>query len=608
MKFLPYIDHILVKTQFLVFNNQFLDNLGLVKVMMYDLMKCHFNYHHYPGISYEQPPGIEDNDKQYQKDCVELVKELDESLRAFNVKLGAAYARLRIEKRAAGDTTREQMENILPPDVREKEMMAVEMPKTLKVNPIKLSKSEVAQQLEVLGYKVDMRPMSIIEQDNVPIRDSLICLDDDFDDMLVIPPSSFADIKASRLVSDASVYGTKHLASMVSEGVHVIDARAGCDVVIVEEDFAFADIHDPRFAQVSAVVVEPSNSGTAIVDKLGFMLQEEEFPNSQHSLKDLYSLKRQQVAILKHAFKFLNVRVVMYITRSIHPEENEQVVQETLDRYGVEWEMSCVLPSIVVDRLHDYEIDECLTIHPSEQAGNGVFIACFQKKAVHKTDADSDTEDGVQRRISSLNITDLDSHAKHLGNKDATAANANRQENTRRKRRTGSANKSKPRITAKIKLPKGMSETIQRLSVPRTVQLEQKKQKLEQQLSKLRLRRSLAGENGYNQAGKDAAGLRLSDHDPEDGAGDGDWQDDGAHDYGEYHVPGSRSHRIDKQFSDISVFGISLSKFYGPRMEAMKRIQAEDMKAQWSYPVSADMLMLYRSRVESVREKQLQRT
>jgi hypothetical protein len=53
-----------------------------------------------------------------------MVKDLDESFRAFNIKIAAAYSRLRIEMKAFGATTREQMENMLPLQVREKEELA----------------------------------------------------------------------------------------------------------------------------------------------------------------------------------------------------------------------------------------------------------------------------------------------------------------------------------------------------------------------------------------------------------------------------------------------------------------------------------------------------
>lgn len=67
----------------------------MAKVLLYDTMKHHFNYLRYPGIDFTIPSTTENKDAEIYD--TELIKELDESFRAFNVKIAAAYARLRIE-------------------------------------------------------------------------------------------------------------------------------------------------------------------------------------------------------------------------------------------------------------------------------------------------------------------------------------------------------------------------------------------------------------------------------------------------------------------------------------------------------------------------------
>jgi hypothetical protein len=44
------------------------------------------------------------------------------------------------------------------------------------------------------------------------------------------------------------------------------------------------------------------------------------------------------------------------LTRSVHREENEQVVEEVRDYVGRDWQLSCVLPEVSSDRHYDYEI------------------------------------------------------------------------------------------------------------------------------------------------------------------------------------------------------------------------------------------------------------
>ncbi|KAL5032021.1 hypothetical protein BDV3_000619 [Batrachochytrium dendrobatidis] len=616
MKFLPYVDHILVKTQFLVFNNQFLDSIGLIKVLLYDLMKYHFDYTKYPGIQYTLPSSTNPADTLYQTYTSTTVKEMDEALCSFQIKLSASYARLRIEKRASGDTSREQMENILPLDVREREMMAVDMPKTLRVNTLKISKELVGHMLEEEGYHVCLKSYSEIP-DNVHKNNkgNLICLDDEMDNLFLIPPNLFADIKAGPLVNNgflifqdkASVYGMQHLCSLVSEGDQIIDARAGCgikaaslstlagksgtvfafenrpgrletlksntklfgcsNVSIIEGDFGLCDTQDPRFSNVTIVVLEPPNSGTLIIDKLGFMLQEEEFPTDQYSQKDLYSLKRQQIVLLKHAFKFPKVRVVMYISRSQHSEENEEVVNEILDRYGVDWELSCVLPSITVEKIHDYEIDDCLTVRPSEQAGNGIFVACFQKKAVQVVEETPNDEIDNTCRLSELSIGD-----EHMHNRDSRSSIAATKEKKKRKNALG--HNRKIRVTANIKLPKALSESVARLSMPRLFQLEQKKQRYEQLVQKKQLYDF--GKNNLESA------IGNSDETINDELENRNELESGQ---SKRIQTGSRGYLFDQQYNDISVFGMSLSKFYGPRMEAIKKLQAVANDGHWSYPI-----------------------
>ncbi|KAJ3034700.1 hypothetical protein HK097_004417, partial [Rhizophlyctis rosea] len=397
MKYMQYIDTILVKTQFLVYNNQFLNHLGLTKVTLYDLMKHHFDFHAWPGIQYPSPPDSSPLSPS-DSERIETVKELETALHEFKIKLAAAYARIRIERRASGGDAKEWMERILPEEVRVKEGIAVELPKHARVNIAKTTREGVAQALRGMGYPVELRQRKMSVQD-----ESIIHLDENFDDVFVVPAQFCNDLKGTPLVEEgklvfqdkASIWAAYHLAPLLSPNCQIIDARAGCgtktaqvsslmrnkgiiyafenrpsrletlkshlkaqdcqNVEILESDFLASDPADPKFADVTVVMVEPPNSGTAILDKLNYLLQEEEFPNDQYSQRDLIALKTQQSALLRHALSFPNVQTVAYITRSTHTEENEQVVEETLDRLGGQWELACVLPDVAIPRSGEYE-------------------------------------------------------------------------------------------------------------------------------------------------------------------------------------------------------------------------------------------------------------
>ncbi|KAJ3148353.1 putative 28S rRNA (cytosine-C(5))-methyltransferase [Geranomyces michiganensis] len=559
MKYMPYIDTLLVKTQFLVYHNQFLNHLGVVKVMIYDLMKHHFNYHEYSGLDSKLPPDASEADE----DAVAMIMELDAALREFQVKMAAAYARIRIERKASGNTSKEQMENVLPETVRQKEYIAVDMPKCLRVNRFKVTKDEVLEELE------QSRTTSSFRTD--------VIVDPDFDDLLVVSPDRFNEIKASRAVTEGrlivedktSFWLPRHvrnlLPGLVAKGneVQVLDARAGCgtkalhlasalnkvgkvfacesragrleslkshkeiqgckNLEIIEADFASLSGDDPRFADVSIVIVEPLNSGTGILDKLGYLLQEEEFPNEQYTQKDMWALKSQQLSALKHAFSFPNVEAVVYVTRSINADENEQVVREALESVGDVWELACVLPEVPVLTNEDYELEECLKILPSESTGNGIFIASFQHIPPEPETLETDEQP------------------------DAAL------EKPRRKRR-------KPHVRQKgelflPRLPKALAASVNRLSVPRG---------LGRSLGQTR-----TSDEGSLNKSRDGGGAASSGEEIARGSGVPAAE-------GGSLSPKTKAARRSQYQTAIGVLGISLKEFYAPRDAAVKRMGAED--------------------------------
>jgi hypothetical protein len=149
---------------------------------MYDLMKYHCDYLKYPGIDFSaaEPPAA-----QSEMNNADLVRDLDDALRKHGVKIAAAFARIRIERRAAGITVQQQVENILPEEVRAKENLAgriikilfkidyefdshshaVEMPKTVRINFLKATKEQITQELRDAGYKVKLAPIPTENQD-----------------------------------------------------------------------------------------------------------------------------------------------------------------------------------------------------------------------------------------------------------------------------------------------------------------------------------------------------------------------------------------------------------------------------------------------------------
>ncbi len=110
------IDSILDKTQFIPYHPQLSESLPLVKVMLYVLLRFQFDYSGNAGIKYvaAKPDAPISDD----------VAVVADALRAFKTKLSAAFARIRVARRASGDSLEEQFKKILPTEARSRETAA----------------------------------------------------------------------------------------------------------------------------------------------------------------------------------------------------------------------------------------------------------------------------------------------------------------------------------------------------------------------------------------------------------------------------------------------------------------------------------------------------
>lgn len=236
----------MVKTQFLVFHNQYLNQLALIKVLMYHSMKYHFNYKEYPGINFNIPLTIASAEKREEEFNCDLVRDLNDSLAAFNVKIAAAYARLRIEMKAFGKTSAEQMDNILPDIVRQKEELAgkgiglteANMPKTFRIS------SNISNYLNLFARLHDsgcIGPISAKSNDLDIDYDNAFYVEENFPNMITIASKLYDKISTNKIFTDgtlilqdkASLYAPKHLETIIKPGMHVIEGRAGCGNVFI---------------------------------------------------------------------------------------------------------------------------------------------------------------------------------------------------------------------------------------------------------------------------------------------------------------------------------------------------------------------------------------
>ncbi|KAH9958601.1 S-adenosyl-L-methionine-dependent methyltransferase [Russula dissimulans] len=166
-------------------------------------------------------------------------------------------------------------------------------------------------------------------------------------------------------------------------------ARAGCtNVEALNQDFLATDVEDEKYCRVTHILLDPSCSGSGIVNRLDHLVESEvESPSDAHTER-LAKLAAFQLQMIRHAMKFPAVEKIVYSTCSVHPEENERVVSAALRSTEATAggfrlaPRSAVLPAwsrrgkpgILSDTGHTEAVVRC---SPGEDLTNGFFVSCF---------------------------------------------------------------------------------------------------------------------------------------------------------------------------------------------------------------------------------------
>ncbi|BEI89673.1 uncharacterized protein CcaverHIS019_0210350 [Cutaneotrichosporon cavernicola] len=156
-------------------------------------------------------------------------------------------------------------------------------------------------------------------------------------------------------------------------------ARAGCsNTSATRGDFTQADPAD--YPNVTRILLDPSCSGSGIVNRLDYLVEQDETEDDDR----LDKLAAFQLQMIQHAFKFPAVKRIVYSTCSIHAEEDERVVVKALKSGGGKWRVApraSVLPAWerrgrVEELGTDAEgVIRCLP----EDKTNGFFVSCFER-------------------------------------------------------------------------------------------------------------------------------------------------------------------------------------------------------------------------------------
>ncbi|KAJ3512888.1 hypothetical protein NLJ89_g3260 [Agrocybe chaxingu] len=166
-------------------------------------------------------------------------------------------------------------------------------------------------------------------------------------------------------------------------------SKAACkNVSPINADFLTVDPHDAQFSSVTHILLDPSCSGSGIVNRLDHLVETE---TEDDTTKDdrLDKLAAFQLLMITHAMRFPNVKKIVYSTCSIHATENEHVVRNALSSEEAKDGSFILAPQHEVlptwpRRGYPEEIDpeyaSCLVrCLPGEDSTNGFFVSCFVK-------------------------------------------------------------------------------------------------------------------------------------------------------------------------------------------------------------------------------------
>ncbi|GJE94873.1 class I SAM-dependent RNA methyltransferase [Phanerochaete sordida] len=174
-------------------------------------------------------------------------------------------------------------------------------------------------------------------------------------------------------------------------------ARARCtNVEPVNADFMTTSPADARFAAVTHILLDPSCSGSGIVNRLDYLVESEADDGNEERLQKLASF---QLLMIRHAMKFPAVQRIAYSTCSVHATENEHVVREALrtdECAAGKFRLAprdMVLPAwprrgLPAETDAPDDAESLVRCSPGEDATNGFFVSLFVRESLVPEAAD----------------------------------------------------------------------------------------------------------------------------------------------------------------------------------------------------------------------------
>ncbi|NWX42025.1 NSUN5 methyltransferase, partial [Steatornis caripensis] len=328
--------------------------------------------------------------------------------RRHRARLEAELARLKVQQKVSRN------EDLLAP-AQAASPGASQVPRYVRVNTLKTCVDDVIDFFKRQGYSYLGKAASVEELRALSGKKFLLDLhlpellvfptQTDFHDNLLytsghiilqdkascLPAFLLSPAASSHVIDACAAPGNKtsHLAALLKNKGQIfafdVDAkrlatmntmlmRAGVTAFqLAQQDFLAVDPADPKYRKVTYILLDPSCSGSGMVNRLP---REEAAPSAER----LQALAAFQRKALSHALSFPALWRLVYSTCSLHQEENEDVVHAVLQEKGSAFRLVNAFPSWPCRGLAAFPGAECcLRASPAATLTHGFFVAVLER-------------------------------------------------------------------------------------------------------------------------------------------------------------------------------------------------------------------------------------
>ncbi|WBW73476.1 rRNA (cytosine-5-)-methyltransferase Rcm1 [Schizosaccharomyces osmophilus] len=222
-----------------------------------------------------------------------------------------------------------------------KQLALTQVSSLKEVGPGKYYMDEIIDNLIALDSEISLTNESCYQDGKIIIQDKASCIPaailgnqrqtkvGDIIDGCAAPGNKTTHLAA--LFPTAKIFAFERDGQRVQTLQKMVNISGVQNVEIIHGDFTRSDPMDSKFANVTHILLDPSCSGSGIVSRQDFLLEESE-QDVVEDVSRLENLCSFQSTILKHALQFPESRYVTYSTCSVHRLENEQVVCDVLSQ------------------------------------------------------------------------------------------------------------------------------------------------------------------------------------------------------------------------------------------------------------------------------------